>query len=467
MTDLSAGQAMAVKLEVEPVNPVRRFLAALKHDVRVWLAVKRLTAEWRRLSVRSFGTLQSGPIRRLIILPCDPATLVGSKGDEAMMQAVVQRLAALEPDLKVGVVTATVDATEAARKLGFAPLPAWREPWSLEGFVTALATFRPDALVVIGADVLDGYYSPNSALRMLTAADIMARRGVRTAITGFSFNDAPSSHVRPVLDGACPALRLNVRDRISLARFRKFSRAPAALVADVAFALQPDRQSPRVAVIAEWIKGRRAAGDTVLAFNLHPMLIRDGDPAQVRALTDSAAYALQKLAERHPVSVLLLSHDYRGARGDDACLSVLHGLLDDTLCDRLAYPLERLSAAELKAVAGEVDGVVTGRMHLAIATLGMGVPVAAMTYQGKFQGLFGHFGLPESLLVTPEQAIDDDQLLSLLMAFVSNLPHLRAVVAKALPTVLAVAQQNFSGLVPGDRCPEKPFVVKDRNDGSE
>lgn len=446
MTDLSNGPAMAMPAPVRTVHPVRRFLAALKHDVRVWLAVKRLTAEWRRLSARTVGTLQRNPVRRLIILPSDPATLIGAKGDEAMMQAVVQRLAAVEPGLEVGVVTATTDAAEAARRMGFEPLPAWREPWSLAGFVAALAAFRPDAMVVIGADVLDGYYSPNTALRMLSAADIMARSGVRTAITGFSFNDAPSPHVRPVLDGACPALRINVRDRISLDRFRKFSRAPAALVADVAFALPPDRQSPRVAVIAEWIKQRRAGGDTVLAFNLHPMLIRDGDAARVRALTDSAANALQQLAGRHPLSVLLLSHDYRGARGDDACLSVLHGLLDDALCERLAYPLERLSAAELKAVAGLVDGVVTGRMHLAIATLGMGVPVAALTYQDKFQGLFDHFHLPDSLLIAPQEAMDTARLAAVLEAFVTGLPGYRASVAQALPAVMRSVEGNFAGL---------------------
>ncbi|MGH8618829.1 MAG: polysaccharide pyruvyl transferase family protein [Burkholderiales bacterium] len=429
-------------------GPLRKLLGRVKHDVRVWLAVKRLIRQWRELAQDNISKESAGLIKRLIILPTDPFTLVGSKGDEAMIQGVVQRLTSFEPTLRVGMVTASTEASGIALRMGFEPLPIWSEPWVLGKFVSELSEFSPDALVVIGADVMDGYYSPNTALRLLASADILARRGVRATITGFSFNRTPSPHLKPVFDNAFAALRINIRDSPSLERFQRFSRTAATLVADVAFMLQPDARSPKVAALSEWIAGRRSAGDAILGFNIHPMLVRDGSPSQVRLLVDAATCALRQISQDHRVSVVLLSHDERGAVGDDVCLGPLYEVIHGDMPERLVYPRASLSAGELKAAAGLMDGVFTGRMHLAIASLGMGVPVAALTYQDKFQGLFDHFGLPSSLLLTPEQAIKPGQLDATLKVFVSDLPQLRRTVAEALPSVLRAAERNFAGLVP-------------------
>lgn len=424
-------------------------VSKLKRELRLWLNLRRLTADWRRLAAQAshMGTVKC--VRRLVIVPCDPWTLIGSKGDEAMIQAVVGRLAIQEDALSIAVITAASAADEAARDLGFAVLPVWRDPWRLDNVMDAIDAFQPDAIIVLGADVLDGYYSPETAVRLVAIADLAARRGVRAAILGFSFNRSPSRYLKSAFDSASTTLAINVRDPISLERFVSFSRAPARLVADAAFMLQPDQQSPSVKVVSNWVEGRRIAGDKVIAFNLHPMLIRvrDASPEQLRVLTDSATTALRQLIEHHPVSVLFLSHDYRGSDGDDACLSTLYHALQPAFPERLHYPTDKMSAAELKAVAGLMDGVVTGRMHLAIASLGMGVPVTALTYQDKFQGLFNHFGLPSSLLLSPDDAMNADKLLTMMIGFVSSLSKLRDQVAQALPRVCHASERNLSGFL--------------------
>jgi polysaccharide pyruvyl transferase WcaK-like protein len=454
MIDAVGGNALApaehqLSVGSQTIRYVRRQVSRFKHDVRVWLAVKRLTRQWRSEALKLAAPCGRGAVRRVVILPTDPFTLIGSKGDEAMIQGVVQSLTSAEPGLKVAIVTGAMEAVAAAQQMGFEAMPIWGERWELGKFVDDLAEFRPDALVVIGADVMDGYYSPNTALRLLASADVMARRGVRTTITGFSFNSSPSPHLKDVFDNACGSLQINVRDGPSLERFRLFSSAPANLVADVAFALHPDAESQRVAGIAAWVAKRRVAGDQILGFNIHPMLIPDGNPAGIGRLVDAAAHALQRLVQDRPVSVLLLSHDSRGSVGDDVCLAPLHEALSAQMADRIAYPRDRLSAAELKAMAGLADGVFTGRMHLAIASLGMGVPVAALTYQDKFQGLFDHFHLPDSLLIAPQAAMDAGRLAAVLDAFVAGLPGYRASVAQALPAVMRSVEGNFSGLTAG------------------
>ncbi|CAN0627624.1 colanic acid/amylovoran biosynthesis protein [Burkholderia multivorans] len=425
--------------------------ASLKHRLRMWAHAKLLTIQWRREAARVTVARDIASCAHLLILPSDPWTLIGAKGDEAMMRAVVQQLQEVNHHLKVTVVTATHEASESARHLGFEAIDAWRDPWRLRRTVERLAALRPDAVVVVGADVMDGYYSPITSLRLLATADLLVRRGAHGAILGFSFNSLPNPQLKSAFDRIDPRLALNVRDGISLARFRRFSCAHAELVADSAFMLRPDDASERVREAAEWVAARRAEGDVVIGFNIHPMLVRRASDADIAALTVSAREAIGRLAAQGRIGVILLSHDYRGRDGDDTCLEPLHHALKGVLRERIFYPRARMSAAELKAISGLVDGVVTGRMHLAIASLGMGVPVAALTYQDKFHGLFNHFGLPYTFLLKPEEAMCPGNLAVVLERFVSELPQLRDTVRDALPRVKEASGKNLRSVIPAFR----------------
>jgi polysaccharide pyruvyl transferase WcaK-like protein len=168
---------------------------------------------------------------------------------------------------------------------------------------------------------------------------------------------------------------------------------------------------------------------------------------QIQALVDSAVIALRRVCERRAVSVLLLSHDYRGKDGDDVCFRPIASALAAELGSKLMYPTEAFSAAQLKAIAGCTDGVVTGRMHLAIAGLGMERPVAALTYQDKFQGLFAHFEYPERFLLSPASASDPVQLAALMEDFVDQLPVLAARVRRFLPAAIAASSMNLDVLL--------------------
>ncbi len=46
--------------------------------------------------------------------------------------------------------------------------------------------------------------------------------------------------------------------------------------------------SANVKAIADWADARRDAGDVVIGFNIHPMLIKDASDAQVARLVDVA-----------------------------------------------------------------------------------------------------------------------------------------------------------------------------------
>ena len=86
-------------------------------------------------------------------------------------------------------------------------------------------------------------------------------------------------------------------------------------------------------------------------------------------------------------------------------------------------------------------------MHLAIASLGQGVPAACFPYQDKFEGLMVHFNQPESLLLSPEDALAEGRLAAFIDHFIAQLPACRATVAKLLPRVMDAAALNMAPLL--------------------
>jgi polysaccharide pyruvyl transferase WcaK-like protein len=96
----------------------------------------------------------------------------------------------------------------------------------------------------------------------------------------------------------------------------------------------------------------------------------------------------------------------------------------------------------MKYVAGEMDAVLTGRMHLAIAALGCGVPVACITYQGKFEGLFEHFDLPP-LMLDPVR-VSETSLTNLLLDLIERRLELRDHVHDRLDRVISLSQANLA-----------------------
>lgn len=389
--------------------------------------------------------LAVGRPERLVVMPSDPWTLVGAKGDEAMIQSVVTQIQAASPTLEVGVLTASPMASEAARALGYQALEVWDGGVSV--MAEAVHEFGADVMAVLGADCMDGYYNPMTTLTMLAVSDLAARDGVRVSILGFSFNDRPDERLRSVFECVSERVLINVRDEISFNRFRSFCRAKVQLVADSAFQLRPVVDSQVVLSLKRWVERQHQVGRTVLGLNVHPMLLGEPGPLQIQQLIDQVAQEVCRYLDQGETCIALISHDYRDAIGDDVCLRPLYRVLSKRFGERIYYDETRCKAAELKGLAGALDGVVTGRMHLAIAALGMGVPVAALTYQDKFQGLMKHFELPQSLLLAPARLRQSGALFELLAGFEANLPDLLVKTNSALPQVSVASMRNVSVLL--------------------
>lgn len=398
--------------------------------------------EWR-MAIGKLPSRSPSPLpRSLLLFPADPGHVTGSLGDDGMITATIDHFRAVNPDLRISMFCAAGPSEDIARGEGFAPLvlPAFRHfPAEMAAILDA---GDYDGLMIFGADVMDGYYSPEYSAMLLAAADLAARAGMRSQILGFSFNAAAAPELAPCFAKLDPRVELNLRDSTSMERIGRLAPVRARLVADTAFALSPGGID---AETEDWIGAERAAGRTVIGVNLHPMLIRDASAGQIERMVGQMAGAIAAASVTADIAWLLVPHDYRDAAGagDGICLRPLQSRLQAMPDIRSRYFEGVHRAATLKALAGRLDGVVTGRMHLAIAALGMGVPVLCVTYQDKFEGLFRHFGLPQELLLSPATFETDGALSSAVERFLARLPELRATIAQRRDHVLGLARKNF------------------------
>jgi polysaccharide pyruvyl transferase WcaK-like protein len=408
-------------------------------------AAEALKRNWE--SVRDHIARVEGPTsppRRVTIVPSDQGTLFGSRGEDAMITATVGEIRRANPDAEITVMVASEEAEALAKSRGLIPAWVWNEKKFIEAVRRSFESSQPDLVFVVGADVIDGHYGEIWGLKLLLAADIAARMGIRATILGFSFNSAPKPIILETLSALHRDVNIYLRGVISLERLQRLTSSQGALVADCAFLLKPD---PPAKPLEDWVAERRRNGRRIIGFNLHPMLFPRNSRGRNRALViGKAIEAIRDVSMKRDVAWLLLPHDFREDIGDEAFLSAIF----DGLCAQLGEDIrlyeQRGAASALKGVAGLVDGIVTARMHLAIAGLGQGVPVACITYQDKFEGLFRHFELDGKLLLTPTSALKGESLRDMLLQFVDEIPDLKSQVAHHLPAVLELAKKNYESL---------------------
>jgi len=376
--------------------------------------------------------------RRFLIIPADLATLIGSRGDEAMMKALRDHLRANYGDIQISVMSEC--AQEELVFFGFERIRAQGAipfDWKTRSAVLAF-----DAVFVIGADVLDGGYSVDWSLDMWSLAYRIAADGCPVTIAGFSMNENVAAVIWDKIARFPKGVRINLRDPVSKRRFDAHCPGLAKLTADMAFALKPAPPTAIPPRTERWIQERKLAGDLVVGFNINRHLIKDIPTLTVTKLVDGTVAVLSRLAQTRKISFLLIPHDVREASNDTALLAELEDRLLPELGE-LVHLAEGFHADGIKSLVGRMDAVITGRMHLAIAALGQGVPTLGINYNGKFEGLMEHFELPAWLVTTPRELCDDEGFVEVVNRFLAIRADLSSRIKARLPEITALAERNF------------------------
>lgn len=422
-----------------------------------------LKQDWenRRMAVPQLADAPTLAAYRVVIIPSDQGTLFGSCGEDAMITAAADQVLSVNPQAEITVLVSSPEAESLGQARGYKTASIWTQSNFLEAVAQFFIETRPNAVLVVGADVVDGHYGEIWSAKLLIAADTASRMGIPVTILGFSFNRGPSALVTSIFDQLHPNVVLNVRDEISAERLHRLTSARGRLVADSAFLLRP-KGADSIATTKSWAQNRRELGRRVVGFNIHPMLFKRTSRSQVDAIVRKSIDVLCELTIKRRVAWLLLPHDFRAKIGDAVCLKpIMQGLSPVVGEDAYLYSGEH-SAAILKGMAGIPDGIVTGRMHLAIAGLGQEVPAACITYQDKFEGLFQHFRIPREFLLSPSSLLEGDNLQEMLLRFVDELPSLKQRITDHLPAVVEMSKKNFDVLY-GNLDVARPTEVRPKS----
>ncbi|RYX81312.1 hypothetical protein EON83_24680 [bacterium] len=390
----------------------------------------------KTLSMKAIRTM-----RRVSVNPRSVAVFVpesvGSVGDQAMVEVVREQLC--------------------ARRLlpTFVYMPGWleislRSPTRTE-FLKTPSNFSPtfwklilesNAVLTIGADVADGVYGNTLPLRWLGKLVRAHQAGCKAGLINFSFSNEADHHVSHRISTASGVV-FTPRDPISFERFKSATRREGILTADLAFLLKPELCSDHAFKINAWLEERKSEGDLILFANLsgHTLSRMHGDG--IRAMECALRRWLSASTKR---SILLVPHDFRPAPfGDVEALEQLRSMLDNDFPDRVRMLRPPFTAWDVKALCAHADLAISGRMHLAIACLGMGVPVVSVVYVGKFEGLMQHARLDEEgLLISTHEALDSGYLHSKLEMLTAEREGLRAKIISRLDAIRRLSEKNLA-----------------------
>jgi polysaccharide pyruvyl transferase WcaK-like protein len=389
--------------------------------------------------------------RRVLVLPPDKP---GSVGDEAMVLSTLARLRTLGADRITlidlpseqgnwqSMVGSRIDSTLELPGY-FENIHAWN---TLHSFVDTLQQF--DYFYCLGADLMDGGYHEYTVHYRTRLLDLAARSGVNTALLGFSFNADPHPNAVGSLKGLHAEVRLCSRDPVSHRRLERMTGRRVELVADLAFLLKPEAVTSEAVQICEWIAAQRAQGCRVLGINASAQACRADPQVSLEDVLAGYVNTLTRLAATEKLSLVFVPHDLRdvgASRTSDYALNeqIFSQLPADLRTrSRLLPPMR---AAEVKYLCGQLDLVLSGRMHFAIASLGAGTPPICLAYQGKFEGLFEHFAI-EQALVTAREVAATEPFVEFLAANLRRVGQLRSQIAGRLPQITALSQSNFRDL---------------------
>jgi polysaccharide pyruvyl transferase CsaB len=352
--------------------------------------------------VRGKAALQEPKALRVLILGGDAD---GNLGDRAILEGLCHAARQSFPDIAVHAMSS--DPARCRERLGvtaIAPGP--------KGFLRlCTAALRSDLVICGGGGLFQDDDSlikmPYWALRLLLVR-LLSRR-----IVGFSLGIGPLKH--PVsrffarLAFATMA-QVSARDPLAAATAEPLTRKAVALVPDPALLLPPggrdearrlleshgvplDGEGPVIGVaVRRWFPPKARLVPHRIASKFR--VADEESIAQSELLLKLLGEALRRMQCDLGAHIVFLPTYNLSHEGDDKlCAKVAAHLIEGR------SSIVRISDAALyKAVTGELDLMLGGRMHPTILAAAVDTPIVGLSYNPKFDGFFSMLGLDTSLL---------------------------------------------------------------------
>lgn len=315
----------------------------------------------------------------------------------------------------------------------------WLSLSSYRQFINITSGFSH--FVVMGADVLDGAYGAINSIQRLRFLNLAAKIGMKTAISGCSFNGTKDKRILKLLIAAeRSGTVIHAREKVSSVRLQGFLQK-VVRVADLAFRVNVEKYpiASKIAGIKSHAANWKENAGLVVGINLCGWHIKDKD-----SFFENFATAILKLNDpQQKLALILIPHDTREDGWSDLATLEAFRLKISKRIEIIGAPQDIRSGLDAKQAVSCCDVLLTGRMHLAIAAHDQGVPAVSFSYQGKFEGLYDLYNMKTEWLVNyanPEDAVKT------LSNAIKERKELSKIILGRKSSVHLAASQNFKWL---------------------
>lgn len=293
---------------------------------------------------------------------------------------------------------------------------------------------RNSTLFAIGADMMDGGYSPATSGRIWQIAAAVRLSGARARILGFSWKGRVADRVRRAARIAVAlGVEVATRDVDSHDRFANEIDSVTLNASDIVFATPPLALGNPISRIQSLLS-KLDTDRPIAVLNVSALIAERYDYLEEHRCVVDALLT-------NGWQVILLPHVWNPSSDDRVVVRALFESLESR--DSVHLMSEALSVAQERTLLSTVDLVVTGRMHLAVLSLLEGVVPIVISTQGKVSGLLKFFDLEDHCIDFSEGY--GSRIASIVAGPESTLREAQGKVKKRLPGVVAAARLNFRG----------------------
>ena len=216
------------------------------------------------------------------------------------------------------------------------------------------------------------------------------------------------------------AYKVFIRDEISKNVVKKYG-VSTVLVTDIAFVLPYDRE------ILIKSKDGRELGINVSGLLYNGGYKKNNDYNLKIDYSKFVAAIITRLQRNYTIH--LIAHVFSNCLVEDdfAVCEKLHNKFPDTiLAPRFESPMQA------KSYMSKLDCLIGSRMHATIGAFSMGVPIIAVSYSRKFQGLYSSLGYP---YVIDAKKVNEEEGLMQIEQWLENYDQMKIDVERGLKLV--------------------------------
>jgi len=418
----------------------------------------------------------------LVILP----DLPGSLGDEAMINSLIDNIPKNKGDEIVLVVIGNLSNV---RKMNcnfkfieiYDGINFFRFYGSVNKYYHEVIYAKK--VILIGADMLDGFYSKYASLLRIGLLEIASKIKSKLSVVSFSFNKQLNSSIISKLKKL--NCKFYVRDCFSYYRIKEAGLKNISQSMDVSFLLKSNitpklerclkdldnfkkntvwRNSILIGINPNKLISRKITPNKLVFFyvDLIQKILMMNSYEKVwgkffkNNTKNSNFDDIKKLKKKERVQnfsndlisdsrikIVLLYHDLREENNDLLLCKKIYEAIPSNLKKNILIMCEGLSASEVRHYVSKLDLCVSSRMHLAISSISKKTPCIGIEYQDKFSGLFNFFNIDNFIVIPTTTNKTIDELLYKIKEALKNKNNVKLNIQKKLPLALKLARKNL------------------------